>query len=213
MFRYVATLLYAFSAVALGSSDDFDKVNGSIEIEPGREVGDVSTVNGSITIGSNARVQGVETVNGRIRLEPGATAQSVETVNGSVTLGEGAVVSGNVEAVNGKLTLARDARVDGRLENVNGDFLLQGAAVRGGLGTVNGDVLVGTGSRVDGGILVEKPEGWSWGGTSNRPRVTIESGAVVNGTLNFEREVDLYVGAAAVVGRVEGVEPRRYRLP
>jgi DUF4097 and DUF4098 domain-containing protein YvlB len=102
MFRYVATLLYAFSAVALGSSDDFDKVNGSIEVEPGREVGDVSTVNGSITIGSNARVQGVETVNGRIRLEPKATAQSVETVyvnvllvffNGSTTADMGAITS------------------------------------------------------------------------------------------------------------------------
>jgi DUF4097 and DUF4098 domain-containing protein YvlB len=213
MFRYVATLLYAFCAVALGSTDDFDKVNGSIEVEAGREAGDVSTVNGSIRIGSDARVQEVETVNGAIRIEPRATARSVETVNGSVTLGDGVVVSGNVEAVNGALTLESGARVEGRVENVNGDFELRGATVRGGLGTVNGDMRIGAGSLVDGGILVEKPGGWSWGGKSNRPTVTIESGATVNGTLSFEREVDLHVGSGAVVGPIEGVQPRRHALP
>ena len=43
--------------------------------------------------------------------------------------------------------------------------------------------------------------------------MTIESGAVVNGTLEFEREVDLYVGAGAVVGSVAGVAPQRHSLP
>lgn len=213
MFRYAAVLLYAVSAVALGSSDDFDKVNGSIEVEAGRRVGDVSTVNGSITVGSDASVEDVETVNGRIRIDARGTAESVETVNGSITVGEGAVISGHVEAVNGGLSLGRGARVDGRLENVNGDFDLDGATVGGGIATVNGDIRVGAGSRVDGGILVEKPSGWSWGGKANRPKVTIESGATVNGPLRFEREVNLYVGAGAVVGPVEGVQPLRHALP
>jgi DUF4097 and DUF4098 domain-containing protein YvlB len=213
MFRYVATLLFAFSAVALGSSDDFDKVNGSIEVAAGREVGDVSTVNGSITIGPDARAQGVETVNGRIRLDSRATARSVETVNGSVTLADGVVVNGDVEAVNGKLILENGVRVEGRVENVNGDFELHSATVHGGLRTVNGDMTIGSGSLVDGGILVEKPHGWSWHGKSNRPIVTIESGATVNGTLRFEREVDLYVGSGAVVGPIEGVQPTRHALP
>jgi len=212
MIRYVATLVYAFSAVALGSSGNISKVNSSIEVDPGQQAGDVSTVNGSITIGSDARVRDVETVNGAIRVDPRAEARTVETVNGSITLGENAVVAEEVSAVNGKLTLRGGARVDGRVENVNGDFRLEGATVRGGLGTVNGDVFVGAGSRVDGGILVEKPSGWSWN-RSDRPRVTIESGAVVNGTLEFEREVDLHVGAGAVVGPVEGVAPQRHALP
>jgi DUF4097 and DUF4098 domain-containing protein YvlB len=213
MFRYIATLLYAFSAVALGASDDFDKVNGSIEVAAGREVGDVSTVNGSITVGPDARVEQVETVNGRVRLESRATARSVETVNGSVTLEDGVVVSGDVEAVNGKLTIESGAHVQGRVENVNGDFELHGATVRGGLATVNGDLTIGTGSLVDGGILIEKPSGWSWGGKSKRPSVTIESGSTVNGTLRFEREVDLYVGTGAVVGQIVGVQPIRHTLP
>ena len=137
---------------------------------------------------------------------------AVETVNGSIVLAEDAVVSEGVNAVNGKLTLRRGARVDGRLENVNGDFVLEGATVGGGIETVSGDVLVGAGSRVENGIHVEKNRGWSWN-KSDRPRVTIESGAVVNGTLEFEREVDLYVGAGAVVGPIEGVAPQRHSLP
>jgi hypothetical protein len=157
-------------------------------------------------------VRDVETVNGAVRLEARAEAQDVETVNGSVTVGEEAVVTDEVSVVNGKVTLLRGARVDGRVENVNGALRLEGATVRGGLGTVNGDVFVGAGSQVDGGIEVEKPSGWSWS-KADRPRVTIESGATVSGTLRFEREVDLYVGAGAVVGPVEGVEPRRHELP
>jgi DUF4097 and DUF4098 domain-containing protein YvlB len=213
MTRYLASLLLAYSAVALGSAADISKVNTSINVEAGREAGDVETVNGSITIGSDARVRGVETVNGSIRLEPRAAAKSVETVNGAVTLGEGVLVSGDAGTVNGSLTLMRGARVDGRLENVNGVLRLEGATVRGGLETVNGDVFVGTGSRVDGGILVEKPSGGSWRKSDRLPRITIESGAEVTGPLRFEREVDLYVGAGAVVGPIDGVAPRRHDLP
>jgi cytoskeletal protein CcmA (bactofilin family) len=133
-------------------------------------------------------------------------------VNGSVVLAENAVVSEGVDAVNGKLTLRRGARVEGRLANVNGDLRLEGATIGGGIETASGDVLVGAGSRVESGIRVEKSRGWS-SKNHDRPRVTIESGAVVNGTLEFEREVDLYVGANAVVGPVQGVAPQRHALP
>ncbi len=213
MTRYLATLLFAFSAVALGAAADISKVNSSIDVEAGREAGDVETVNGSITIGSGARVRDVETVNGSIRLEPRAAAKSVETVNGAVTLAEDVLVSGDAGTVNGKLTLMRGARVDGRLENVNGALRLESATVRGGIETVNGDVFVGAGSRVDGGILVEKPSNWSWRKSERLPRITIESGAEVTGPLRFEREVDLYVGAGATVGPVEGVAPQRHPIP
>lgn len=213
MTRYLVTLLFAFSAVALGSAVDISKVNGGIDVEAGREAGDVETVNGSITIGSAARVRDVETVNGSIRLEPRAAAKSVEAVNGVVTLAEDVLVSGDAGTVNGSLTLMRGARVDGRLENVNGALRLEGATVRGGIETVNGDVFIGNGSRVDGGILVEKSSGRSWRKSDRLPRITIESGAEVSGTLRFEREVELYVGAGAVVGPVEGIAPRGHDLP
>ena len=212
MMRYFATLLYAFAAVALGSTGDIGKVNSSITVGPGRQAGDVETVNGSITVGEGASVRDVETVNGSIRLGARARAQGVETVNGSIALDEGVRVDEGVSAVNGKLTLRRGAHVAGRLANVNGDLVLDGATVQGGLATVNGDVRVGGGSQVDGGILVAKPGGWNWN-KSDLPRVTIESGAVVKGALRFEREVELLVADGAVIGPVEGVAPRRSRLP
>jgi DUF4097 and DUF4098 domain-containing protein YvlB len=212
MIRYVATLMFAFSAVALGASGNISKVNSSIRIDDGGQAGDVSTVNGSITIGRDASVREAGTVNGSIRLDERASAESVGTVNGAVTLGEGALVEEDVSAVNGKLTIRRGARVGGRLENVNGEFLLEGATVGGGIETVNGDIVVGAGSRVDGGITVEDTNSWKWRSMSRNPRLTIESGAVVNGPLRFEREVDLYLGDGVVTGPVEGVEPRRYPI-
>jgi hypothetical protein len=95
------------------------------------------------------------------------------------------------------------------LANVNGDLQLDAASVRGGIETTNGDVRIGTGSQVDGGILVEKPGGWGWNKSKSLPRVTVESGAAVNGTLRFEREVELQVAADATIGPIEGVAPKR----
>ena len=63
-----------------------------------------------------------------------------------------------------------------------------------------------------GGITVEDSNSWKWRTKPRNPRLTIESGAVVNGTLRFEREVDLYLGHGVVTGPVEGVEPRRYAI-
>ena len=134
-------------------------------------------------------------------------------MNGAVTLAEDVLVGGGVSTVNGKLKLMRGARVDGDLENVNGELRLEAATVRGGIETVNGDVFVGSGSRVDGGIRVEKRGGGAWRRSERLPRITIESGATVNGVLRFEREVELWVASDATVGPVEGVEPKRHALP
>lgn len=212
MFRYVATLLYAYSAVALGAAGDLSRINGSIHVEPGQQAGDVSTVNGSITVGASSQVHEVETVNGSVRFEEGARAQSAETVNGAIVLGPQVAVDGSVSTVNGSVKLANGARIGGALENVNGALSIEGGQVGAGIETVNGDITVASGSRVDGGIHVEKNRGWHVG-KPDRPRVTIESGAVVNGTLRFDREVDLYVGDGAIVGPVEGVPPLRHAIP
>ena len=213
MIRYAATLMFAVSAVALGASENMSRINGSLRVEAGRQAGDVSTVNGSITLETGTSAREVETVNGSVRLESHAAARSLETVNGGVVLEEGAQVSEGVRAVNGRLTLRQGARVGGRLENVNGEFRLEGAAVGAGIETVNGDVFVGAGSRVDGGIHVRESRGWGRRKASSNPEITVESGAVVNGPLRFEREVDLYVGDGAVIGPIEGIAPRRQGIP
>jgi len=178
------------STAALAANDDYDKVNGSINIEAGRKVGSVSTVNGSISIGDDASVA------------------KADTVNGSVTLGARTKAT-SVSAVNGRITLAREADVSGALGNVNGDIKLDGAHVAGGIRTNSGSIDIGANSRIEGGILVEKSSGWSlWKGEP--PRVVIGPGAVVQGTLKFEREVKLYVSDRATIGTVVGATPIRF---
>jgi len=215
--RCALTVLFAFSAVVLGdaarAADDISKVNGSVKIEPGQQVGDVGTVNGSVTIGPGARAGAVETVNGSLRIDDKAVIGSAETVNGSITVGAEAEVQKGIEAVNGSLTLRQDAKVAGGLENVNGSILVEGARVDGGIETVNGDIRLATGSHLAGGIHVEEHKASWWKGKDSRnPRITIEQGVTVEGPLHFEREVDLYVAPGVNLPPVQGVQPRRFTL-
>jgi hypothetical protein len=136
-------------------------------------------------------------------VKPRVVADSVETVNGSVSVGADAQVLESAETVNGRITLDKRAQVGGYLETVNGDLLLDEAQVDGQLRTVNGDITVGAASRVGGGILVEESKGWKSGRTSGCPSRD-RPGAVVDGTLRFEREVKLYVSNTATIGKVEG---------
>lgn len=220
--RCVLTLAYAWAAVAFGaataSAADLSKVLGSVRLEAGQVADDVETVNGSVTIESSARAENVETVNGSITIEDRAVVESAETVNGDVTIGAGSEVRGNVETVNGDVTLRSGVQVGGAVANVNGDMLLEGATVAKGLETVNADIRIGSGSRVMGGIHVEKNNGGGdgrfgkWRNDERNPRITVEPGAVVEGPLRFEREVDLYAAAGVNLPPVQGVEPKRYTL-
>jgi hypothetical protein len=71
-----------------------------------------------------------------------------------------------------------------------------------GVSTFTGDIDIRSGSRVEGGIHLKKPD---FGDPSNRiPHVTIGAGAIVEGTLKFDREVKLLVSDAAKIGPVEG---------
>ena len=189
------------------SASDVSTVNGSVTIEEGATASDVDTVNGSITIERNATVQTVESVNGGISLAADAKAASMETVNGTLKLAEGVQVSGDVSAVNGSAQLAKGADIKGALSNVNGKMTIDAAHVGGGLKTVNGDILVGADSRIEGGILVEKPN-LNWFNHSRRPpRIVIGPGAVVEGKLRFEHEVELLVSDRAKIGPVDGAPP------
>lgn len=215
--RCVLTVLFALSVVVLGASahaaEDISKVNGSVKVEPGQQVGDVDTVNGSVTIGAGARAGDVETVNGSLKIEDKAVVGSAETVNGSITVGAEAEVQKGIEAVNGSLTLRKDAKVAGGLENVNGSMLVEGAQVDGGIETVNGDIRLATGSHLTGGIHVnEHKSSWWKGKDSRNPRITIEQGVTIEGPLHFEREVDLYVGPGVNLPPVDGVQPKRFTL-
>jgi DUF4097 and DUF4098 domain-containing protein YvlB len=204
------TVLFALPCAAL-AEEDIEKVNGSIEVEADQRAGDVSTVNGSIRIKSGATVEEAETVNGSIALGERGVAESLETINGTVRVDADARVTEGVHTVNGAVTLARNADVGEGVRTVNGDITLEAAHVAGGIRTQEGDIEIGAGSRVEGGIKVEKSKGgFSISLWKSTPRIVIGPGAVVQGPLEFEREVKLYVSESATVGEIRGATAIRF---
>ncbi|MBB3226361.1 DUF4097 and DUF4098 domain-containing protein YvlB [Luteibacter sp. Sphag1AF] len=210
MHRQLLSLLVAatLSASAFAGDTDVSKVNGAARVEAGQTAGDVSTVNGSVQVEAGAHVKKADTVNGSVNLGDSATANALETVNGAISMGAKAQVATTVETVNGGIHLNQGADVRGRASNVNGSIVLEAAHVGGGLETVNGDIDVGANSRVEGGILVKKP---SWFSSSSRlPRVVIGPNAVVQGPLEFRRDVELHVSDKATIGPVTGATPVKF---
>lgn len=184
-------------------------VNGSIHVPAGLHSGTLGTVNGSIHIDDSAAVGSASTVNGSIDMGAKSSANSLSAVNGGVTLGTEARVSGGVTTVNGEMSLKNGADVGGALRNVNGHITLSGAHVAGGLRTVGGDIDIDGPSRVEGGIHVEKSGGW-FNLDTRKPRIVIGPGAVVDGELRFDRDVQLYVSDKATVGPITGATAVRF---
>lgn len=211
MHRHLLALALALSlpAIAQASDNDIDKVNGTVHVDAGQHVGNVSTVNGAVRVGDNATVQKASTVNGSVDLGNRSQATSVETVNGGVTIGSGGRIAGDVDTTNGAIHLENGADVAGKVGNVNGSINLDAAHVGAGLKTTNGDVMVGANSRVEGGILVDKPGGW-FNSSSRLPHVVIGPHAIVQGTLEFRREVVLQVSDSAQIGPVKGATPVKF---
>jgi hypothetical protein len=196
-------LILAFALLPLSTmAQDIDKLNGAAEVGPGQHVGNVHSVNGSVHIADGAVVQSAGTVNGSVDLGANAQAGKLETVNGHLDLGENSRVSGSIETTNGGISLDSHADVAGSATTTNGSIRLDDAHVGAGLETTSGDITVGEGSRVEGGILINEVHGWS---SSNRePRVVIGPHAIVTGTLEFRRPVELYVSDSAQIGPVKG---------
>ena len=185
---------------------DAQTVNGSVRVPAGQHSGAVGTVNGSVDIGDNASVRAARVVNGPIEMGAHASAESLTAVNGAIEVASGGQVSGAIKSVNGAVTLS-GADVTGSVTNVNGHIVLTDAHVGGGLRTITGDIDVKGNSRVEGGILVEKPvTSFFNSDPSRKPRIVIGPGAVVQGNLKFEHEVELYVSDKATIGPVEGAK-------
>ena len=208
---FIAVLIA--SPVVFAKGVDIDKVNGSIRTDAGTHYGELETVNGSIMVDEGVSAESVSTVNGGIDVDDKATVGTLETVNGGIDIGEAVEVSFDVSTVNGGIGIERGSRVHGKVETVNGRIELAAAEVGKGIATVNGDITVGADSIVRGGILVEKPNnGWfNWGSSPPKiPRVVIGANAVVEGTLDFEREVELFVHDTAKIGNVRGATPQKF---
>lgn len=209
------------STLAYADAPDLSKVNGSLSAEAGRTYGDIDTVNGAITVGEKAvartvetvnggitiealaRVGEVSTVNGKIVLRNGVSARSVETVNGAIVGVSNLRVEKGVEAVNGSIEIGAGSLVNGHVETVNGAITLLSTKVGGNVETVNGNITVGEGSVIAGNLKVSKPTGWgmSWG-KPKVPRIVLGPNSQVQGSLIFEREVELYVHTTAKHGKL-----------
>jgi len=191
---------------------DYEKVMGTVHVDAGQHVNKASSVNGSVDIGANAVVKRAETVNGSVTVHDHATLDSVETVNGSITLEEGVHISGKVTLVNGRITVGSGGEVGGKLSNVNGAIQLTATHVGGGIESTNSNLTVGANSRIEGGIFYqETSDGWfSFFGRPNVPKIIIEPGAVVKGTLDFRREVELYVSDRATIDTVKGATVHKF---
>lgn len=211
MNRLIFAVMLAAPLVASAASD-ISKVNGSIEVAANQQAGSLSTVNATIRIGPGATVGSANTVNGRITLDKGGVAESLQTVNGPITIEADARVSRSVTTVNGSITLERNADIQGRVNTVNGDIRLDGAHVGQGILTAEGNIEISRQSRVEGCIRMEKEShGWfSFSFWDDTPHVVIGPGAVVQGTLKFDRKVKLYVSDSATIGAVEGATVIRF---
>jgi len=210
MIRYVLVFTLALAGAACDVESDNERVNGSVNVAAGQPLQDATTVNGAIRVADGAAVKDAETVNGGITIGDNASANSVQAVNGSITIGANARIAADVSCVNGSIVLHKGADVAGKLANVNGRFELNGAHVGGGIRTVMGDIEVGADSRVEGGITVQKSNGFSISFTKHLPRIVIGPGASVQGPMKFEREVKLYVSDSATIGEVIGAKPIKF---
>lgn len=203
-------LTFAIAGGNAYAQDDISKVNSGIRVEAGQTAGDLDTVNGGIRVGDDAVIGEAETVNGGIRIGRGVRAESADTVNGGIEIDERSTIAGDVGTVNGGIETRAGVEIGGGVETVNGGISLTGTRVERLVETVNGDITVTEGSRV-GGIRVEKPTGmgWNWG-KPKVPRIVIGPQAVVDGPMEFEREVELFVHASARIGDVSGATVQRY---
>jgi len=181
-------------------------VNGSISIGEGAIVnGSVETVNGTIRVEENAIIDDAETVNGGVRIASGVTAEDVSSVNGTIRIGQNVIIDGEVSVVNGKISLDKGTQVADSVSNVNGQITIVGTQIGGNLETVSGDVMLTDGSTLVGDLIVEKPGGWGWGSKKRRkPKIIIGPNSTVVGTIELEREVELYISDSAEVGAVTG---------
>lgn len=202
----VSRVFGGISLKAGGVMGDGDTVNGGISIGNNAKAEDLETVNGGITVGAAAIVGRLETVNGGIDIEDNATVISAEAVNGGVDVGDGVRISQSLETVNGAIEIGARSEVLGEVENVNGGIRIGASHVVGKVSTVSGDLTL-SGSRLDNGILIEK-QGWAPFRSARKPIVKIGAGSVVNGTLEFRREVELFVHPTAKIGRVIGATVR-----
>jgi len=183
-------------------------VNGQVRISENARVGQVSNTNGSISIASGARTGAIGNTNGRIRLADSIRVEGgVVSTNGPVETGAEVHVDGDIQTANGRIRTGTGSVITGEVETTNGSIELVGTEAAGVSGA-NGSIELLDGTRIAGDVYVRRPSGSN--SSSRLPRVVIGADTVVEGTLQFERDVELYIHETARTGQVIGAEPIRF---
>ena len=216
LFALVLPFALAVSTAAAARDEEgsISKVNGGITAEAGQHYRDLETVNGGINVRAKAVAEDVETVNGGIDLEDDVQVRSASTVNGGIDAGQRVRIDDGLETVNGGVHLNFNSRVGKDIETVNGGITIKQSEVGGRIHTMNGDITIGAKSVVHGDVWIEKPRGIHFG-KLKIPRVVIGPEATVQGTLRFDRQVELFVHPTAKIGTVVGAKAQTWtdKLP
>lgn len=175
---------------SMAEYSDYSEVNKSIKVSEGRNVGDVSSVNGSISIEDNVTAEEVSTVNGRLRVGENVTVEELSTVNGKIVAGEGLKTSDDVSTVNGGIELNERTVIGGNVSTVNGNIDLAGVVIEKNIETVNASIVLGYGTHIKGDIIYKGKNKDSGNWKNKQPKLTIEDGVRVEGSIIIEREVD-----------------------
>ncbi|MDG2525147.1 hypothetical protein P6166_07240 [Stenotrophomonas sp. HITSZ_GD] len=219
--RSILWLALAVATPAL-AQQNLSKVSGDITTQAGQQYGALSSVSGDVHVAGNVQAAGVHTVSGDIRIDSGATIGNVgntsgnikaadnvkladlKTVSGNIQLGREVQVNGDVATVSGDIFTDRGTHITGAINSVSGSIGLVQTVVDGGITFASSDLTVGVDSHVKGRIYLKKP---NFSHLDHPPRIVIGPQVVVDGPLDFELPVQLYVHSSAKTGKITGATP------
>lgn len=210
--RISRSMLWLALAIAVPAlaQEDIGKVAGDVRTEVGRSYGSLSTVAGDIHVAANVQADSVDTVSGDLSADAGAKIDEANAVSGNIRLARNVVVDSDLNTVSGDIFADTGSRIGGDISSVTGNIGLVRTEVGGDVTFVAGDVTIGFGSHIKGRVHLKKPTNGSFKRT---PRVVIGPDAVVDGTLDFERPVTLYVHSSARTGAVSGAKAIAFDTP
>jgi predicted acyltransferase (DUF342 family) len=214
--------LALIAATPAFAQQNLSKISDDIQTQAGQQYGSLSSVSGDVHVAGNVQAKGVHTVSGDISIDAGATVGDVANTSGNITVADNAKLA-EVKSVSGNIKLGRNAQVGGGIASVSGDiFTDRGSHITGDIASVSGsiglvqtelegditfatsDLTVGVGSHVKGRIHLKKP---NFSHLDHPPRIVIGPNAVVDGPLDFELPVELYVHTSAKTGKITGATP------
>ena len=177
---------------------DVTKMNNDVNVGQGQTLGDIDSVNGKVVLRNHSSAKQVKTVNGSVRIYDDVSVYSVGTVNGDIRGGDNLTVDENLSTVNGRIDLQQGTLVLNDIHTVNGTIELRKTEVGRDVSTLNGDIRLLRGSIVSGDVVFE--ENHSRNSKRTKPRLVVDAGSAIMGTVHLYREVELHLE--------DGVEPQ-----